>query len=88
MPNSHSPSDNDADTSCLKGSSSDTDSDSNSSKRHIEGRINESNLLHIVGNIEVLINHRFRARPMRNSVLTGEAYFAEVLSANSQEQRF
>jgi len=79
---SHSPSDNDADTSSLKGSSSDTDSDANSSKRHIVGRINGSNILHIVGNIVELINHRFGARPMRNSLLTGEAYLAELLSAN------
>jgi len=88
MPNSHSTSDNDADTSSLKGSSSDTDCDSNCSKRHIIGRIKGSNLLHIISNIEELINHQIGARPMCNSVLTGEAYAAELLSANSQEQRF
>jgi len=89
VPRSNSLNDNDDDSFSLKGSSSDSDSDSNNSQRDIvRCQMNGSQLLHIVANIEELIHHRFGARPMRNSILTGQAYLAELLSINTQEQRF
>jgi len=89
VPRSNSLNDNDEDSFSLKGSSSDSDSDSNNSPRDIvRCQMNGSQLLHIVANIEELIHHRFGARPMGNSILTGQAYLAELLLINTQEQRF